>query len=90
VQVPELNARTGRPPKYSESLASKARTCGPDEIHPERRTSATPAIVASSMAGRVKGRNGSTGLEGAATAGEGMAGQLCGKAANPQGWLLKR
>ena len=56
VQVPELQARTGRPPKYSESFASNAFTCGPEVIHPERSTSATPAIVASSIVGRVNGR----------------------------------
>src|SRR5580698_9701985 len=75
VQVPELNTRTGRPPKYSESLASNAFTWGPDESHPERMTSATPAIVASSMVGLVKGRNGSTSWGGAA-AGDGMAGGI--------------
>ena len=40
VQVPELNARTGRPPKYSESFASNSFTCGPEVIQPERSTSA--------------------------------------------------
>jgi hypothetical protein len=64
VQVPELKARTGRPPKYSESLASNAFTCGPDVIQPERSTSATPAIVASSIVGRVNGRNGGPGFAG--------------------------
>src|SRR5580692_1575502 len=78
VQVPELKARTGRPPKYSESLASKAFTWGPEDSHPERRTSATPAIVASSIVGLVKGRNGSTSLVGAAAAGEGIAGGTLG------------
>jgi hypothetical protein len=53
-----LNARTGRPPQYSDSLASKAFTCGPEVSQPDRSTSATPAIVASSMVGRVKGRKG--------------------------------
>lgn len=56
VQVPELNTRTGRPPQYAESLASNAFTFGPEVIQPERRTSATPAIVASSIVGRVSGR----------------------------------
>src|SRR5580698_105147 len=78
VQVPELNTRTGRPPKYSESLASNAFTWGPDESHPERRTSATPAIVASSIVGLVKGRNGSTSLVGAGAAAEGIAGGILG------------
>ena len=36
--------------------ASKAFACGPVVIQPERSTSATPSIVASSMLGRVKGR----------------------------------
>jgi hypothetical protein len=76
VHVPELNARTGLPPKYPESAASNAFTWGPDVIQPERSTSATPAIVASSIAGRVKGRNGSTGLGGVATAGEGISGGI--------------
>src|SRR5258708_5741916 len=67
VQVPELKARTGRPPQYSESFASKAFTCGPEVIQPERSTSATPAIVSSSMVGRVKGRKGT------AAAGGGVA-----------------
>ena len=56
VHVPELNTRTGRPPQYSESFASNAFTCGPDVIQPERSTSATPAIVSSSIVGRVNGR----------------------------------
>jgi hypothetical protein len=55
VHVPELKARTGRPPKYSESLASNAFTWGPEVIQPDRRTSATPAMVSSSIAGLVKG-----------------------------------
>src|SRR5580698_9047488 len=76
VQVPELNARTGRPPKYSESLASNAFTWGPDVIQPERSTSDTPAIVSSSIDGRVNGRNGSTGLGGMATAGDGISGTM--------------
>ncbi len=54
--VPEVSARTGRPPKYSESRASNAFACGPVVIQPERSTSATPSIVSSSMLGRVKGR----------------------------------
>ncbi len=57
VTVPELKARTGRPPQSFDSAASNAFTCGPEVIQPERITSATPAIVASSMLGRVKGRN---------------------------------
>ncbi len=56
VHVPELKARTGRPPAYSESRASRAFTCGPEVIQPERSTSATPAMVSSSMNGRVNGR----------------------------------
>ena len=54
--VAEFMARTGRPPTCSESAASNARARGPVVIHPERRTSATSAIVASSMEGRVNGR----------------------------------
>src|SRR5271167_4831489 len=59
VQVPELNVRTGRPEKNSDNVDSRARTFGPLLVNqPERRTSATSAIVASSMEGRVKGRKG--------------------------------
>jgi hypothetical protein len=57
VPVPELKVRTGRPPKYSLSAASNALTCGPEVIQPLRRTSHTPWIVASSIAGRVMGMN---------------------------------
>ncbi len=58
-----------------ESFASNAFTCGPEVIQPERSTSATPAIVASSIVGRVKGRKGSAGFTGRwAAAGEGMCG----------------
>ena len=60
VQVPELKVRTGRPPKYSDSCASKAATFGPLVIQPERRTSPTAAMVASSMVGLEKGRKGSS------------------------------
>lgn len=42
VAVPELNTRTGRPPQYSDSAASKRWHCGPVVIQPERSTSATP------------------------------------------------
>src|SRR5471032_2685965 len=59
VQVPELNVRTGRPPKNSESCASNAWTLGPLVIQPERNTSPTAAMVASSMTGLENGRNGS-------------------------------
>src|SRR5262245_57945583 len=55
--VPELNVRTGRPPQYAESAASKRCTSGPEVIQPERSTAATPAIVSSSITGRAKGRN---------------------------------
>ena len=41
VAVPELKARTGRPPQYSDSAASNALTLGPLVIQPERSTSAT-------------------------------------------------
>jgi hypothetical protein len=56
VAVPELKQRTVRPPSRRESASSNAFTWGPEVIHPERSTSPTPAIVASSMLGRVKGR----------------------------------
>ena len=58
VQVPELNARTGRPPQYADNAASNSLTFGPDVIQPERSTSTTPAMVASSRVGRVNGRKG--------------------------------
>src|ERR1700722_16545954 len=59
VQVPELKVRTGRPEKNSDSRDSNAFTFGPLLVNqPERRTSVTPAMVASSMEGRVKGRKG--------------------------------
>src|SRR5437899_9250834 len=54
--VPELRVRTGRPPQNADSSASSSLTLGPEVIHPERRTSATPAMVSSSIEGRVKGR----------------------------------
>jgi hypothetical protein len=57
VAVPELKARTVRPPQWAESAASKACTFGPLVIQPERSTSPTAAMVASSMLGRVKGKN---------------------------------
>src|SRR5258708_15997856 len=75
VQVPELKARTGRPPQYSESFASKAFTCGPEVIQPERSTSATPAIVSSSMVGRVKGRKGTAAAGGGGAGGGGGGGK---------------
>jgi hypothetical protein len=53
----------------SVSLASKAFTCGPEVIQPERRTSATPAMVSSSMVGRVKGKKGSAPSTGSEPAG---------------------
>ena len=56
--VPELKTRTGRPPKRAESCASNSFTCGPDVSQPERKTSPTPAMVSSSMVGRVNGRKG--------------------------------
>ena len=56
VPVPELKTRTGRPPQYSESFASSSFTFGPEVIQPERNTSATPAMVSSSIVGRVSGK----------------------------------
>src|SRR6185437_13187932 len=84
VQVPELKARTGRPPQCSESLASKALTWGPEVSQPERRTSATPAIVSSSMVGRVKGRKAGaagvgTAVEAGMDAGPGGSGPIAEK-----------
>src|SRR5262249_19338946 len=55
--VAELTVRTGRPPKSADSCDSNSRTLGPLVIHPERNTSATAAMVGSSIVGRVKGRN---------------------------------
>jgi len=56
--VPELKVRTGRPPNYSDNWASKACTFGPLVIQPERSTSPTAAMVASSMVGLEKGKKG--------------------------------
>jgi hypothetical protein len=71
VHVPELKTRTGRPPQYSDSFASSVFTLGPDVIQPDRRTSTTPAIVSSSIVGRVMGKYGSAGFaETAGAAGE--------------------
>ena len=64
VQVPELKVRTGRPPKYSDSRASKAWFFGPVVIQPERSTSPTAAMVSSSMVGLEKGRKGSSAVMG--------------------------
>jgi hypothetical protein len=61
VAVPELKARTGRPPQIAESAASKACTFGPLVIQPERSTSQTAAMVSSSIDGRVIGSMGSFG-----------------------------
>jgi len=49
VQVPELKVRTGRPPKKSESCRSNSSILGPEVIQPERSTSPTAAMAASSM-----------------------------------------
>ena len=54
--VADDTQRTGRSPTYAESAASKALSFGPLVIQPERRTSATLAIVASSSAGRANCR----------------------------------
>ena len=54
--VAELIARTGRPSQYCDSSCSSCLTQGPLVIQPERSTSATPAMVSSSIDGRVKGR----------------------------------
>ena len=60
VQVPELKVNTGRPPKYADRRSSNSRTLGPLVIQPERSTSPTAAMVASSMVGRENGRKGSS------------------------------
>ncbi len=58
VQEPELNVLTGRPWKYLDRRASNVWTRAPLPVsQPERSTSTTAAIVASSTVGRVKGRN---------------------------------
>jgi hypothetical protein len=62
VHVPELNALTGRPPIVWDTCDSNSFTCGPEVSQPERKTSATPAIVASSIIGLVKGKNGLSAL----------------------------
>ena len=55
--VPELTSLTGRPPKRADKAASNCWHLGPVVIQPERSTAATSLIVASSIEGRVKGRN---------------------------------
>src|SRR6266700_3490061 len=76
VHVPELKTRTGRPPQYSESFASSSFTLGPEVSQPERSTSATPAIVSSSIVGRVMGRYGAAGFAVGAEAGADMSGLI--------------
>jgi len=49
--VAEVSTRTGRPPQNPSSCRSKRVTQGPLVIWPERRTPATPVIVASSKSG---------------------------------------
>src|SRR5487761_2286710 len=49
--VAEVTARTGRPAQKSDSAASKRSTQGPLVMCPERSTSPTAAMVASSMTG---------------------------------------
>ena len=58
VQVPELNVRTMRPPRYSDNAASNACTFGPEVSQPERNTLPTSVIVASSIEGRENGKKG--------------------------------
>ena len=41
---------------YCDGRPVRAFTCGPEVIQPERSTSPTPAIVASSISGLVNGR----------------------------------
>src|SRR6516162_717892 len=59
--VAEVWVRTGRPPRYADSSASSCATLGPLASQPERSTSATAAIVSSSMLGRVNGNGGCMG-----------------------------
>ena len=59
VAVPLAKQRTGRPPKSSDRADSSCWHFGPVVIQPERRTSPTAAIVASSILGLVKGKKGS-------------------------------
>ncbi len=49
--VADVSTRTGRPPQNSESDSSNRRTHGPLARCPDRRTSPTPAMVASSSTG---------------------------------------
>ena len=55
--VAEFTTRTGRPPARSDKAASSSRHLGPVVSQPERRTSATAAMVSSSISGRVNGNN---------------------------------
>jgi hypothetical protein len=50
--VAEVTAFTGRPPQNCASACSNLCTHGPLVIQPERSTSATPEIVASSRPGQ--------------------------------------
>src|ERR1700687_1588823 len=54
--VAEVSERTCRPPKRSESAASKAATRGPLASQRLRSVSLTAAIIASSIVGRANGR----------------------------------
>src|SRR5450759_4179236 len=56
VQVPELKVRTGRPPKYSDNLASNASTFGPLVIQDKVNVPANAAMVAAAMIGLEKGK----------------------------------
>ena len=49
--VADVSTRTGRPPQNADSAASKRSTQAPLVMWPERSTSATAAIVASSISG---------------------------------------
>ena len=62
VEVPLAKVRTGRPPKNPESSDSNSCTLGPEVIQPDRSTSPTLAMVASSSVGRVNGMGGSNGV----------------------------
>jgi hypothetical protein len=54
--VAEVSARTGRPPKRSESAFSKAAARGPVTSQRDSSVSATARAIASSTNGRAKGR----------------------------------
>jgi hypothetical protein len=54
--VADVKVRTMRPPRYADKACSNSWTFGPLVIQPERRTSATAAMVSSSMVGFANGK----------------------------------